>query len=553
MGKDKKSPRKSRKATGETAAAKVPPSPSENAGRDVEQLQARIAQLEQELAEAKEKFPSTIIDTKDFESLLQSADDDNAKVELLIKELKVCHNLFEAEQIQHEEAKLNAERLEVTLGITQKELAKYRAKERMSQLNADDVETEEALREGCRKIFLEPAKDADEAKDLEGKGIKSLLPGAKQYDGKEPYATMHHQLLVSGANERGMFLIDVMHIDAIKKTAHFGSSMATVARKDVNNWKDDQIKRRLIAKKNGDEDEIQRLDHHKELNHLLKRALVASLSPGARAKVAANEANPKSTCGITYFYEIAKTFLPDQNEIICTALSQLSTLELAAVHGNVGKYIRIQLENDKWLTDLNAEAGTVLPFLMAQIRRCKNPHFQAELRPIDAEVKKKGHRNYPYPTYLKKVRDVWEDLPVDERQPTYAAAASKTKDTVAMVAISEDAKGPNQSMKELQAHLSQLQSQISQYKGKNGNDRFKDKAPYRNKDNAPYDRNRRGKRSYGDGDGKSHHKKGRGGERYDRPKPHGLNPGDKWYQANGGIVWPKQTPKELGRGEEESS
>ena len=73
MAKDKSPKKKSpKKAKGDSAAAEVPPSPGENAGREVE-LKSRIAQLEKELAEALDKNKSTIVDTErndDIDALL---------------------------------------------------------------------------------------------------------------------------------------------------------------------------------------------------------------------------------------------------------------------------------------------------------------------------------------------------------------------------------------------------------------------------------------------------------------------------------------------------
>lgn len=538
-----KTPKKSRKSKAdETVAAEVPASPDEYAGREAALL-ARIATLTEALEKAEGRNKEFVqAEILDVEALLQSAgDDDAAKIGKLSKELKICHNLLQAEQTEHEKSKLAAERALVSLAISEKDVAELRAKERAAlQQIAGGVDDEETLKDACLSIYLNPAKDAEETRNLESKACKGLLPGGKQYDGKEEFAP-YFQQMVTASNERGTFMFDTLHLAAIGAKAHFMSFAVLATRKDIEKWKTEQIQLRLVAQRTGDEDELKRLDHQKELNIYLKRALIATLTPKAKAMVAANEANAKSTCGLTYMHEIVKTFLPDDNEIICKAIAELATLKLEDVNGDVGEYVRRQLENNKWLQCLNASAGSVLPFLQAQIRKCTNTHFQAELRVIDAEVKAKGHRNVPFPSYLDKVRAAWEELPVAERKPTYAAAAAaRAKDTVAMVAaksaatIDDDA-GPNQSMAQLEAHMARFQSQIDKLRNKRGNDP---------KGNSH--RDRRGKRSYGDGEGKSRHaKKGRRDQQGHR-KPHGLNPGDKWFDAKGGVVFPNQSPKELG-------
>lgn len=57
----------------------------------------------------------------------------------------------------------------------------------------------------------------------------------------------------------------LLRIAAICSKAHFMSHAVLATRKDIEAWKQEQIQLRLIAQRAGDEDELKRLDHNKEL------------------------------------------------------------------------------------------------------------------------------------------------------------------------------------------------------------------------------------------------------------------------------------------------
>lgn len=561
--KDKESPKKrsTKKADGETAT--VPPSPSETAvAGENATLKARIAELEKTLAQANNAYNSTVDDNNaDVDAMLNAAGSESAKIGVLQKELQVATDLYRAEKLNYEQAKLGLERAETTICVYEKDIAEQRAKTRgasqqlVSARGADELE---ALKANCQSVFLEPATDKEAKRILETKATKSLLPNGKQYDGKTDFQ-QYVPLFTSAANERGIFKFDAVPIASLKGQAvPFLTCGAIVgSRHDLVKWQNAQTHKRVAAVSTSDTAKVADLNHEKDLNLYFKKALMASITVEAREKVRQNEADSKSTCGLTYWFEVVKTFLPDTNEIICQALAELATLTLEDCKGDVGEYAKRQLDHYKWLHNLLAVAGTVLPHLQAQVRKCQNQHFSAEVRILDAKVKAAGHNQYSGQTYLEEVRVLWEDLPASEKKTSYAAAAaaSSGRDKIAMTAAVAKSSGnrgiqadddsndadDNLSKKEIEAYFSQMQSRFDKFKnefGRDGNNRGRGKGRGRDGRNG-----RDNKRSFQNEDGNNRYqKKGRGGDR----KPHGMNKGDKWYLPNGSIVLPNATPKSLG-------